>query len=326
MGLYFTIREKLRSNPTVNMTLYLTQSLYRSYFGRLVGDVRRAGKTAHLAQGVALCLRFRDEARYLAEWLEYYQAAGVSHFFLYNNFSADEYLPVIEPWLTAGRVTLVDWPKVPASPAAEEDCIRRSLGRFQWVGFLDADEFVVIRDGSSIGDFLDRFPSAPAVGLHWRFYGSSMHRLRPSAPVIVAYQRRAPLPNRHIKTFLRPERAAQCRNPHSWFYYPMGIARGELSKPLYGSLDSHPTADTAWINHYACKSEEDYLEKASRRSTQDRVGISFPTRRVDRLSSDMRKNNETLDPCAVDYYLARCAALGREPVLLQGIDTRRSAG
>ena len=204
MGLYFTIREKLRSNPTINKTIYLTQSLYRSHFGRLVGDLRRARKTASAPQGVALCLRFRDEARYLAEWLEYYLAAGISHFFLYNNFSADDYTSVIQPWTDTGQVTLIDWAKVPASPAAEEDCIRRALGRFRWVGFLDADEFVVIRDGSSIGEFLEGFPRAPGVALHWRFFGSSMHRVRPAEPIILAYQHRAPNPNRHIKTFVRP--------------------------------------------------------------------------------------------------------------------------
>ena len=91
MGLYLTIRWKLRINPTVNKTIYLTQSLYRSYFGRLVGDLRRARRTASAPQGVALCMRFRDEARYLAEWVEYYLAAGVDHFFLYNNFSTDDY-------------------------------------------------------------------------------------------------------------------------------------------------------------------------------------------------------------------------------------------
>jgi hypothetical protein len=245
VGLYFRIREKLRFNPTVNKTIYLAQSLYRSHFGRLVGDLRRARKTQNTGQGVALCLRFRDEARYLAEWLEYHHAAGVSHFFLYNNFSADNYKSVLQPWLDAGRVTLLDWPKIPASPAAEEDCIRHALGRFQWVGFLDADEFVVIRDGRSIGDFLDGFSRAPAVGLHWRMFGSSMHMARPSEPVIVAYQHRAPHPNRHIKTFLRPEHAAQCRNPHSWFYCPLCVAVGERGHPLYGSFNMQPTADLA---------------------------------------------------------------------------------
>jgi hypothetical protein len=317
MGLYFTIRERLRFNPTVNKTVYLMQSLYRSHFGRLVGEVRRARKSSGTAQGVAVCLRFRDEARYLTEWLEYHQAAGVCHFFLYNNFSTDDYRSVLEPWLNAGHVTLVDWSKVPATPAAEEDCVRRALGCFQWVGFLDADEFVVIRDGSSIGDFLDRFDHAPGVCLHWRIFGSSMHRTRPIEPVISAYQRRTTHANFHIKTFLRPERAAQCRNPHSWFYYPIAAAVGEHGNPIFGSIDMQPTTDIAWINHYYCKSAEDYLAKGARPSTQDRVGIKFPTRRAERLEDEFRKNNQVIDPSAIEYYWARCRTLGRDPILLQ---------
>ena len=102
MGLYFTIREKLRFNPLVNKIIYLSQSLYPSYFGRLAKDVRRAGQNATAGNGVALCLRFRDEARFLPEWLEYYLAAGVDHFYLYNNFSEDGFRSVIQPWVDTG--------------------------------------------------------------------------------------------------------------------------------------------------------------------------------------------------------------------------------
>lgn len=316
MGLYFRVRERLRFSPTFNKTVYLAQSLWFARFGRLVRESRRA-RSADLGHGVALCLRFRDEARYLGEWLEYHIAAGVEHFFLYNNFSADDYAAVLRPWVDSGQVTLIDWPRTPASPAAEEDCIRRALGRYAWVGFLDADEFIVIRDGRSIGEFLTGFGRSPGVGLHWRMFGSSGHHKRPDAPVIVAYQRRNPVPNRHIKTFVRPERAAQCRNSHAWFYHPRGLAVDDGGKPLYGSVDMAPAADTAWINHYYCKSEEDYLEKAGRRSTLDRVGINFPTRRAGRVAEDLLKNNEVPDTCAVKYYRARCVALGRPAVLLE---------
>lgn len=317
MNLYFEIREKIRFNPGVNRALYTLQNLYCSFAGRLVGDVRRAKKSPSNAKGVALCLRFREEARYLAEWLEYYQAAGVEHFFLYNNFSSDDFLSAIQPWLVAGAITLVDWPRIPASPAAEEDCIRRALGRFAWVGFLDADEFVVIRGGRSIPEFLATFERAPGVGLHWRFYGSSGHIARPALPVIAAYQHRAKDVNRHIKTFVRPDRVAQCRNSHAWFYSPIATAVGEHGNSIYGSFASRPSADLAWINHYYCKSEQDYREKMIRVSTQDKVGIRFPSRRPEKLANDMGKNNEELDTSATEYYRARCAILNCLPGLLE---------
>lgn len=325
MGLYFDLRERIRSNPLLSKTLYLAQGIYRSNFGRLVSDVRRNRKAGENAEGVALCLRFRDEARYLAEWLEYHDAAGIDHFYLYNNFSSDDFMAVVQAWIDRGRVTLVDWPLVPASPAAEEDCIRRALGRFAWVGFIDADEFLVIRDGSSMGEFLEPRRRFPGVCLHWRYYGSSGHAARPAMPVIRAYQHRAAAVNRHVKTFVQPARAAQCRNSHSWFYTPLGTAADEHGKPVYGSFDYQPTADLAWINHYYCKSEEDYLEKAARHSTLDNVGIKFPSRRSEKLSGELTKNNEVADSCAVDYYLARCRALGRAPKLLDGVKAAVSA-
>lgn len=47
------------------------------------------------------------------------------------------------------------------------------------MGFIDADEFVVVRDGCSIPEFLSDFGNAPAVALHWYYYGSSGHERRP---------------------------------------------------------------------------------------------------------------------------------------------------
>ncbi|MFZ0690096.1 MAG: glycosyltransferase family 92 protein [Acidobacteriaceae bacterium] len=325
MGLYFTIREKLRFNPLVNKIIYLSQSLYPSYFGRLAKDVRRAGQNATAGNGVALCLRFRDEARFLPEWLEYYLAAGVDHFYLYNNFSEDGFRSVIRPWVDTGLITLVDWPRVPASPTAEEDCIRRALGRFAWVGFLDADEFVVIRDGRSIGAFLEPFRRSPGVALNWRMFGSSHLRARPLAPVIVAYQHRATAINTHVKAFVQPGRVAQCRNSHSWYYNPIATAVGEHGNRIYGSLNMNPTADCAWINHYYFKSEQDYLEKAARRSVIDRVTIRFPSRKPERVAGELAKNNDVFDSCAADYYRARCQALGCRPELLNQVPVTDAA-
>jgi hypothetical protein len=322
MGLYFTIREKLRFNPAVNATIYLGQSLFRSNFGRLAGEARLARRDPRPAEGVALCMRFRDEARYLGEWLEYHSAAGVLHFYLYNNFSADDYVSILRPWIEAGTVTLIDWARVPASPAAEEDCIRRALGRFRWVGFIDADEFVVIKDRGSIGDFLEGYSEAPGVGLHWRMFGSSMHRKRPPEPVIAAYQQRSASANPHIKSFIRPERAAQCRNPHCWFYTPIGTAVDEHHKRLFGSLDAAPSADFAWINHYFCKSEEDYLEKTTRRPTSDLTTMRFVHRRPEHAADELQRNNEIFDSCAVDYYRARCKVMGRPALLLEAVGQR----
>lgn len=295
----FALREKLRSNPFVAATLYTFGNLSAMLFPRTGRKVRAA------SNGVALCLRFRNEARYIGEWLEYHRAAGVDHFFLYNNFSNDDYLNVLEPWVSQGLVTLIDWPRTPASPDAEEDCIRRAAGNFSWVGFIDTDEFVVVGDGRSIGEFLDGFEGKPAVALHWRMFGSSGHKKRPAEPVTTAYQLRGEKTNRHIKCFVRPEEVTACRNSHCFFYRRMGRAITEHQRPVFGSVRVPATSDFAWINHYYCKSEEDYLLKSKQSSTLDRIGMKYPSRQINKIVEDMAKNNEVVDACAMEYLRNR---------------------
>jgi hypothetical protein len=240
----------------------------------------------------------------LDEWLAYHQAAGVTHFFLYNNFSADDYLSPLARYIKAGTVTLIDWPYKPASPAAEEDCIRRSIGRFQWVGFIDADEFVVIKNGNSIPEYLNDFGDEFGVALHWYYFGSSGHRTRPSGGVINSYTRREIQPNRHVKCFVRPEWVTQNRNSHSWFFRRAKWAVNENHTPVFGSIGK-PTARNAWINHYYCKSLEDFQEKAQRTSTLDTAGIRYPTRKRENEESAMQASNALEDRSAIEYYETR---------------------
>jgi hypothetical protein len=57
------------------------------------------------------CAIFREEAPFLAEWIRFHQSVGFEHFYLYNNFSTDDFKAVLEPFIQEGLVTLVDWPR-----------------------------------------------------------------------------------------------------------------------------------------------------------------------------------------------------------------------
>lgn len=314
---YFSMRERVRFNRFVSMGLYLSQSAIHSNFGSFRRRARALREAGAEPRGVALCCRIRDEARYLEEWIEYYLAAGIEHFFFYEKLSQDDYRSVLKPYVERGQVTLLDdWPHTPVSPAAEQDCILRSIGRFEWVGFVDADEFVVIADNRSIGEFLSQFGGQAGVALHWRMFGSNGHVLRPSGPVIAEYTSRAAGANHHIKCFVRPEGVANYRNSHSWYYQRMRHAVTERGRKVWGSFSAPPTAEIAWINHYHHKSDQDYFEKAARKSVLDVVGMRFETRSMSRHAGSQQIENQVFDDCALRYYAARCHALSREPLLL----------
>ena len=48
---------------------------------------------------LAIVAIFKDEGKYLKEWLDYHLLAGVDHFYLYNNDSSDDYAEVLAPYV-----------------------------------------------------------------------------------------------------------------------------------------------------------------------------------------------------------------------------------
>jgi hypothetical protein len=74
---------------------------------------------------------------------------------------------------------------------------------------------------------------------------------------------------------------------------------------VLGSTSVPPTAETAWINHYHHKSEEEYFAKAARKSVLDQVGIKFQNRTAERRVETEQKQNAILDTCAIEYLALR---------------------
>jgi hypothetical protein len=318
---YLALRfgEKVRLNPLVAKAVYLGQSLRRSNVGTFRQSVIDAKRNAAPGEGIALCCRIRDESRYLTEFVEYYIAAGIDHFFFYEKLSKDNYREVLAPFIARGIVTLADaWPAETMSPSAECDCVLKAIGRFEWIGFIDADEFVVVEDGRSLGEFLADYKEYPAVALHWQIFGSNGNKTMPPGPVIKEYSRRERNPNMHVKCFVRPDRVSNYRNSHSWYYLGMERAVTEQGKAVYGSVSFPPTAEKAWINHYHHKSDQEYFEKSERKSIVDKGTMEFGNRSVERHHITEKTSNEVYDQSAVDYYLERCKRRAALPRLSLG--------
>ena len=113
--------------------------------------------------GVSICAIFKNESKYLREWIEFHKIVGVEHFYLYNNFSTDNYLSILTPYIDSGLVTLIDWPVMQGQMPAYRDCVEKFQNETQWIGFIDIDEFVCPNSFDKIGDFLEQFKKRPIV-------------------------------------------------------------------------------------------------------------------------------------------------------------------
>lgn len=120
-----------------------------------------------------ICSIFKNEAKYLVEWLEFHRLIGVDHIFLYNNFSEDNYLNVLQKYITEGFVSLKEWPYEKGQISAYEDCYKRVKSQSKWIMFLDLDEFICLKYETNIKDWVLKYERYPSVILYWLMFGTS---------------------------------------------------------------------------------------------------------------------------------------------------------
>jgi len=213
--------------------------------------------------GLAVCAIFRDEARYLAEWVSFHRVQGVERFYLYDNRSTDDWHSVLEPEIAAGIVDVRNWPFVPGQKAAYEDCLRRHRNDARWIAFIDIDEFLFSPTGKPLPEVLRGFDMHPGVVVSWRTYGTSGWERTPQGLVTENYRWRGPddhAGNRFGKSIVYPRRALEAVSAH--YFRLRGTPVGEDRRPR-GAPIRDATADLLRINHYFAKSEEEFRRKTS---------------------------------------------------------------
>lgn len=122
---------------------------------------------------LSLCAIFKNEAPFMREWILYHQLLGVEHFYLYNNFSTDDYIEVLQKFIDKGIVTLIEWP----IPQGQTEAYRHWYNTYrddsQWVSFLDLDEFVCPYYETNLNDWLKNYVHYPVVSVYWKMFGTS---------------------------------------------------------------------------------------------------------------------------------------------------------
>jgi hypothetical protein len=208
----------------------------------------------------AVCAIFRDEAPFLDEWISFHVGVGAAHFYLYNNFSTDNFRQVLEPWIARGIVTLIEWPRPVGQISSYKDCIKRARRTYRWVAFIDIDEFLFSPQATDIRDILRHYRDLPGIEIWQTYFGSGGHDARPELPVTEAYLKRASLSHTTVKTIANPRMVYKV-GVHQFKYW-LGNALDPSRRVVVSGLE--PTLDALRINHYWSRSLEDLRTKIGR--------------------------------------------------------------
>lgn len=234
---------------------------------------------------VVTCMK--NEAPFILEWLVYHRMIGVGEFLVYTNDCADGTDRLLDILQDRGLVQRRDnpfrdmdlRPQHAALACAPSEPLVAHAG---WILPIDVDEFVNIHAGEGhLRDLFAAVPTAQAISMTWRLFGSSDRDRYEDSPVTAQFTRCAPHLTRRphqawgFKTLFQNSGIFAELGVHR----PKGVARGVEVNWVNGSgkpmprgilrtgwrsgLDSYGY-DLVTLNHYAVRNAESFLVKRDR--------------------------------------------------------------
>jgi hypothetical protein len=224
---------------------------------------------------LAVCAVFKNEGRYLLEWIAYHRVIGFDHFVLYDNESTDGGSEIIRSSWAHRCTTVIAWPRRPGQLPAYRHFIYNLSDQFSWVAFIDLDEFLLPLQGRGIRDVLRSCQGFSAVLAQWRVFGPSGWEKPPAGLMLENYVLRAPdeMPvNAHVKSIVKCSDVLDATaNPHE--FQVNGPVCNSLGRPVPNiGIQPQPCHARLVINHYVTRSREDWMAKISRGSAAIETG------------------------------------------------------
>lgn len=223
----------------------------------------------------------KNEARYIREFVLFYQITGADRIYLYDNDSSDNLLEMIEPFLETGYVVYRRWPgnktRNKVQQSAYRDAIRRTKTRTKWLAMLDLDEFLFSPKGK-VSDVLRTYEMYPGIAVNWVVFGPNGHTTRPVGLVLDNYtttlrDENATM-NCHVKSIVQPRKVSLIYHTHYALYKKGEYAVDTRRRPIDNrnsykermgrAFTQTNNRDVLRINHYITKSLEDLKEKCLR--------------------------------------------------------------
>ena len=271
---------------------------------------------------LAIVAIFKDEARYLKEWLDYHLLAGVDHFYLYNNDSSDDYKEILAPYVEKILVTLTELPGKMMQYPAYNDAIDKYRFECRYIAFIDIDEFIFPKSNRPIVEAVDEIllnnPDAAGVGINWQLFGSNgQEKADYSRGVLERFTRHA-LENApffdengnrsgdaHVKTIANPRLIKFMYSPHTATYVDKKFAVNSNGEPMHTFYNDPALYDKIVVNHYCIKSREEFLLKKEKGRVAGTVDINL-------VYFSTNDRNEVFDDGILKYRAARAKSFSFE--------------
>lgn len=228
---------------------------------------------------MSICIAVKNQHLDLLEWFpHYYYHHGIRRFYVMDDGSQPPISIVPDYGIPRSAITFTYIPRTPIEERPEpmhhhiygNMCIKDHGKRHTWMAFLDADEFLEMRNGQTLMQWLhhwERNDTVGAVAAQWLTHNSAGLLTRPKGGARRNFDKCVVNDpngeNKHVKMFVRTELFQQVNNVHH-----IGTKDGYMEVGEYGDPTGpwrNPVTHDKWaLHHYGVKSRQEFIEKQDR--------------------------------------------------------------
>ena len=223
----------------------------------------------------AICLISKQENRYIKEFVEYYKKLNINKIFLYDNndINGEHFEGILSNFTKLNFVEIINYRgKHKPQFQAYNHCYITNNKNFNWIAFLDTDEFLYIRLYSDINKFLSlsKFKRCSSILINWKYYGDNGNLYYEPRPLQERFTKPFYFNIKHnINQYLYSAGKTIVRSGLnlSWEHFPHYLKNGPICRPNGNILKnylSRPQYYNAYIKHFATKSTEEFIERVIR--------------------------------------------------------------
>ncbi|KAK4538839.1 hypothetical protein CDCA_CDCA20G4864 [Cyanidium caldarium] len=233
-----------------------------------------------------MVLMVRNEAHLLIENLLYHLALGVDHFLVYDDHSADNLRPALQPFVDAGLATHIPVADGLRQLEVYDAAVAYARDRqVRWLAVIDVDEFFVSARSACMAALLEEVyrqhvERLSIVAINWRFVHTDVffddrgmfQAERANDSVGAA--------NFHVKAIVIPNRVGRFTSPHDTAPVGQWQAFSPGGREVNGPFLEPPDAEDTALLHFHAQSPAGWIRKRIRG-------------RADFRHSDMEARKET---------------------------------
>lgn len=202
---------------------------------------------------VALVCIAKNEDRYIQEWVNYHKKLGFDKIFIYQN---DWRCDLGDP-----NIIKIEFDGVNKQREAYNHFIKTKHDEYDWAAFFDVDEFLVLKKHGNVKDFISDYSKFSSIGVNWVLFGNNGYfKIGHETSVLKRFTKRQNSTNSHIKSIVKLSGiVTMCvHNP------PYILTCDTNNQTFIGPLNNFGDDSIAQLNHYFCKTEEEFIEKCNR--------------------------------------------------------------